>query len=256
LRAERIDHVVHLASVLDAGRDRAREFDIDVNGTRNVLRCCVDAGVGHVVVASSGAAYGYHADHPAWIDEDQPLRGNPEFAYSDHKRQIEQLLAEHRQRHPQLRQLILRPGTILGTTTDNLITSLFRAKRMLAIRGSDSPFVFAWDEDVVGAIEHGLRNDLAGIYNLAGDGALTVHEIAAILGKPVLALPASLVRAALWLGRRLGIGRYGPEQVDFLRYRPVLSNRRLKEQFGYRPQKTSEETFRFYVAHARARGAL
>jgi len=256
LRAERIDHVVHLASVLDAGRDRAREFDIDVNGTRNVLRCCLDAGVGHVTIASSGAAYGYHADHPAWIDEAQPLRGNPEFAYADHKRQIEELLVGHRQRHPQLRQLILRPGTILGAATDNLITGLFRAKRMLAIRGSDSPFVFVWDEDVVGAIEHGLRNDLVGIYNLAGDGALTVREIAAILGKPVLALPANGIRAALWLGRRFGIGRYGPEQVDFLRYRPVLSNRRLKEQFGYRPRKTSEETFRFYVAHARARGAL
>jgi len=256
LRAERIDHVVHLASVLDAGRDRAREFDIDVNGMRNVLRCCVDAGVAHLTVASSGAAYGYHADNPPWIDETQPLRGNAAFAYSDHKRRIEELLAAHRQQHPRLRQLVLRPGTILGAATDNLITALFRARRMLAIRGAESPFVFVWDEDVVGAIEHGLRNDLVGIYNLAGDGALTVREIAAILGKPVLALPAGLVRAALRLGRLAGIGRYGPEQVDFLRYRPVLSNRRLKEEFGYRPRKTSEETFRFYVEHARARGAL
>ncbi len=256
LRAERIDHVVHLASVLDAGRDRAREFDIDVNGTRNVLRCCIDAGIGHLTVASSGAAYGYHADNPAWIDEDQPLRGNPAFAYSDHKRRIEDLLAEHRQRHPQLRQLVLRPGTILGATTDNLITALFHAKWMLAIRGADSPFVFVWDEDVVGAIEHGLRNDLVGIYNLAGDGALPVREIAAILGKPVLTLPAGLVRAALRLARLAGIGRYGPEHVDFLRYRPVLSNRRLKDEFGYRPRKTSEETFRHYLEHARARGAL
>lgn len=256
LRAERIDHVVHLASVLDAGRDRDLEFDVDVNGTRNVLGCCLDAGVGHVTVTSSGAAYGYHADHPAWIDEDQPLRGNPGFAYADHKRRIEEMLTEHRQRHPQLRQLVLRPGTILGATTDNLITALFRARRMLAIRGADSRFVFIWDEDVVGAIEHGLRNDLAGIYNLAGDGALDVHEIAAILGKPVLELPASVVRSALWLGRLAGIGRYGPEQVDFLRYRPVLSNRRLKDEFGYHPRKTSEESFRFYVEHARARGAL
>ena len=76
------------------------------------------------------------------------------------------------------------------------------------------------------------------------------------LGKPVRTLPAGLVRAALWVARRLGIGRYGPEQVNFLRYRPVLSNRRLKEEFGYRPQKTSQETFRFYVEHARARGEL
>lgn len=253
---EAITHVVHLASVLDAGNDRAREFDIDVNGTRNVLDCCLSAGVGHITVTSSGAAYGYHADNPAWIDETQPLRGNPEFPYSDHKRRVEEMLAEYRETHPELRQLVLRPGTILGATTRNLITDLFRAKRMLAIRGSDSPFVFVWDEDVVAAIEHGLRGDRSGVYNMAGDGALTVAEIAAILGKPVRTLPAGLVKAALWVARRLGIGRYGPEQVNFLRYRPVLSNRRLKEEFGYRPRKTSEETFLFYAGHARARGEL
>lgn len=256
LAGERITHVVHLASVLEAGKDRARDYDIDVNGTRNVLECCVAAGVRHLTVTSSGAAYGYHADNPAWIDESDALRGNASFAYSDHKRQIETLLAEYRQRHPQLAQLIFRPGTILGANTDNLITNLFKAKRMIAVRGSDSPFVFIWDEDVVRAIELGLREDRTGIFNMAGDGALTVHEIAAILGKPVLNLPAWLIRAALWCARRLGVGRYGPEQVDFLRYRPVLSNRRLKEEFGYVPQKTSEGVFRFYVEHARARGEL
>ena len=256
LREEAITHVVHLASVLDAGNDRAREFDIDVNGTRNVLDCCLAAGVGHVTVTSSGAAYGYHADNPAWIGEDQPLRGNPEFAYSDHKRQVEEMLAEYRRNHPELHQLVLRPGTILGATTRNLITNLFRARRMLAIRGSASPFVFIWDEDVVSGIEHGLRHDKSGIYNMAGDGALTVHQIAAILGKKVRTLPAGLVKALLWCARKLGIGRYGPEQVNFLRYRPVLSNRRLKEEFGYRPRKTSEETFRFYVEQARKRGDL
>lgn len=256
LKEQAISHVVHLASVLDAGSDRAREFDIDVNGTKNVLDSCLKAGVGHITITSSGAAYGYHADNPDWIDESQPLRGNPEFAYSDHKRQIEEMLARYRIEHPQLRQLILRPGTILGATTQNLITNLFRKKRILAISGSASPFVFIWDQDIVAAIEHGLRGNKSGIYNMAGDGALPVSEIAAILGKKMRTLPVGLLRAVLRCGRFLRIGRYGPEQVDFLRYRPVLCNRRLKQEFGYQPQKTSEETFRFYVEHARQRGEL
>lgn len=256
LRDEGISHVVHLASVLDAGHDRAREFDIDVNGTRNVVDCCLAAGVGHLTVTSSGAAYGYHTDNPDWIDETDPLRGNPAFAYSDHKRQIEELLAETRISHPELRQLLFRPGTILGATTSNLITRLFTAKRILHIRGSNSPFVFIWDEDVAGGILHGLRHDLAGIYNMAGDGAVGIDRIAAILGKPQLLVSPGVLRAALWCGRALGLGRYGPEQVDFLRYRPVLSNRRLKQEFGYQPQKTSEEVFRFYAVHAHERGEL
>ncbi len=251
----RITHVIHLASILQASPDRQRDYDIDVNGTRNVLEACVAAKVKHITVTSSGAAYGYHPDNPAWIDEDDPLRGNPEFAYSDHKRQVEELLEKYRNEHPELQQLIFRPGTVLGAETRNQITSLFLAPRLLAIRGSDSPFVFIWDQDVIGAMEQGIREDKTGRYNMAGDGALTIQEIARKLDKPLLTLPASVVKAGLkvakWLGKPVG-----PEQINFLRYRPVLSNRRLKEEFGYRLQKTSAETFEYFIEQARKKGDL
>lgn len=246
LQREQITHVVHLASVLQASKDRARDFDIDVNGTRNVLECCVKAGVQHLTVTSSGAAYGYHADNPAWIDEQDALRGNTEFAYSDHKRQVEEMLADYRQRHPQLQQLIFRPGTVLGTDTRNQITNLFMAPRILALKGSDSPFVFIWDQDVIGAMEMGIREDKTGIFNMAGDGALTMQDIANRLNKPLLRLPVWLVKAGLQIAKWRGKPT-GPEQVNFLRYRPVLSNRRLKEEFGYPLAKTSAETFEFFV---------
>ena len=243
-----IQQVVHLAAVLDDSGDRARDFDIDVNGTRNVLDACVAAGVEQLVVTSSGAAYGYHPDNPAWLDEDDALRGNPEFPYSDHKRQVETLLAEYRQTHPALKQLVLRPGTVLGANTRNLITRLFEKPRLVAVAGSPSPFVFIWDQDVVAIIQKGVLEGKAGRYNLAGDGALSIHELGRLLDKPVVSVPAGLIRAALWIGNRLGLTNYTPAQVNFLRYRPVLDNRRLKEEFGYIPRKTSEQVFRFYMA--------
>ena len=246
LQAQQITHVVHLASILQASPDRARDYDIDVNGTRNVLECCIKAGVQHFTVTSSGAAYGYHADNPAWIDEQDALRGNTEFAYSDHKRLIEEMLADYRQQHPELQQLIFRPGTVLGTDTRNQITNLFMAPRILALKGSDSPFVFIWDQDVIGAMEMGIREDKTGIYNMAGDGALTMAEIAKRLNKPLLTLPVWLVKAGLQVAKWRGKPT-GPEQVNFLRYRPVLSNRRLKEEFGYPLAKTSAETFEYFV---------
>jgi UDP-glucose 4-epimerase len=243
-----IQQVVHLAAVLEDSGDRARDFDIDVNGTRNVLDACVAAGVEQLVVTSSGAAYGYHPDNPAWLDEDDALRGNPEFPYSDHKRQVENLLAEYRQKHPALKQLVLRPGTVLGANTRNLITRLFEKPRLVAVAGSPSPFVFIWDQDVVAIIQKGVLEGKAGRYNLAGDGALSIHELGRLLDKPVVSVPAGLIRAALWIGNRLGLTNYTPAQVNFLRYRPVLDNRRLKEEFGYIPRKTSEQVFRFYMA--------
>ena len=250
----RIDTVVHLASIVTPGKDSRREFeyDVDVNGTRNLLQACVRHGVRRIVVSSSGAAYGYHADNAAWLTEDMPLRGNEVFAYSHHKRLVEEMLAQYRQSHPALAQVVLRIGTILGPTVHNQITDLFEKPRLLAIRGADSPFVFIWDQDVVAIILRAVADGPPGIYNVAGDGALTIHEIAHRLGKRCVQLPAWLLRTALAMLKPLGLTQYGPEQLRFLQYRPVLDNRRLKEEFGFWPRKTSAEVFDFWWAARRA----
>jgi UDP-glucose 4-epimerase len=245
----KVDVVVHLASIVTPGKDSNRQFEysVDVEGTENVLIACTTTGVKKIVVSSSGAAYGYHADNPAWLTEDCPLRGNQAFAYSWHKRLVEEMLARWRTEHPELQQVVFRIGTILGETVRNQITDLFEKPRLLAIRGSDSPFVFIWDQDVVGCLLRAIESDKAGIYNVAGDGALTIHEIAAKQGKRCLVLPPGLLRLALRVLKALGLSQYGPEQLDFLRYRPVLDNTRLKTDFGYVPQLTSAQVFDLYL---------
>jgi UDP-glucose 4-epimerase len=242
-----ITHVVHLASLLQTTGDRDRDFKIDVGGTQNVLDACIAAGVDHITLTSSGAAYGYHKDNPAWLSESDAIRGNYVFTYSWNKRKVEEMLAEYQRKHPGLKQLILRPGTVLGAQTRNLITNLFMKKRIMAIQGSDSPFVFIWDQDVAAIIAKGVVETKEGIFNLAGTGALTISTIAAKLNKPLLVLPAWLVKTALFVGQKIGATQYGPEQIDFLRYRPVLDNSALIKKFGYLPEKTSEEVFDLFV---------
>lgn len=255
-RRHGIDLVVHLAAIVTPGRDsnRALEYQVDVVGTQNVLGACLSAGVRKLVYTSSGAAYGYHPDNPAWLDENAPLRGNPEFAYSHHKRLIEEMLARARTEHPELLQLVFRPGVILGPGVRNQISDLFDGRFVLGLAGTQSPFVIVWVEDVADAILRGIHQGGAGIYNLAGDGTLTLREMAKILGKPYLPLPPALVAAALWILHRLRLSQYGPEQVGFLRHRPVLSNRRLVEEFGYRPRLGTREAFERFAA-ARHLGA-
>lgn len=248
LREHRIDTVVHLAAIVDPGRDVDLEYRVDVTGSANVLAACVEAGVTRIVVSSSGAAYGYHPDNPEEIDEDQPLRGNDAFPYSRHKRLVEEMLAEHRATHPALEQVVFRIGTILGPTVRNQITALWDGRRVLRIAGSDSPFVFVWVDDVAAAMVRAATGGPAGVFNVAGDGRLTVPEIADRLGKPQLVIPAWALTAGLRMGRMLRLTEHGPEKVPFLRYRPVLSNRRLKESFGYSPRRTSREAFEEYLA--------
>ncbi|MCV2888421.1 SDR family oxidoreductase [Ruegeria aquimaris] len=239
----RPDVVIHLASIVTPGVAREVAHRVDVGGTRAVLEACLAHGVRRLVVTSSGAAYGYHADNPVPLRESDPLRGNPEFAYADHKRQVEEMLAEARQTAPQLEQVVLRVGTVLGAGTENQITALFRKPRLLAVLGSESPFVFIWTRDLARILARAAGEGPAGIYNVAGDGAMGVSDLARALGKPVLRLPALALKAALAVARPLGLSRYGPEQVRFLQYRPVLANDALKQVFGYVPELTSAEVF-------------
>ncbi len=53
LVSERPDAIVHLAFVLNPIRDEHAMYDIDVNGTANVLEAAARAGISHLLVASS-----------------------------------------------------------------------------------------------------------------------------------------------------------------------------------------------------------
>lgn len=247
LREHRIDTVVHLAAIVNPGRDVDLEYRVDVTGSANVLAACVESGVRRIVVSSSGAAYGYHRDNPEWINEDQPLRGNDTFPYSRHKRLVEEMLAECRAEHPELEQVVFRIGTILGPTVQNQITALWDGRRVLRIAGADSPFVFVWVDDVAAAMVRAATEGPPGIFNVAGDGRMTVPEIAARIGKPLLVVPAWGLAAALGIGRMLRLTEHGPEKVPFLRYRPVLDNARLKSDFGFTPTRTSRDAFEEYL---------
>lgn len=99
---ERPQVVVHLASVVTPpkGSNRALEYAVDVTGTQNVLNACLQNGVRRLIVTSSGAAYGYHPRNIHPLTEDIPPDGNPEFAYSHHKKLVEDMLARARTDHP------------------------------------------------------------------------------------------------------------------------------------------------------------
>lgn len=245
LAAHPVDAIIHLAAIIDPPRNAPEDFawQVDVIGTRNILDVARAHAIHHFITTSSGAAYGYHPDNPQSLDEDAPLRGNAVFAYSHHKRVIEHLLADWRREWPALRQLVLRPGTVLGATTRNRITKLFSGHIIMGLREAASPFVFVHDDDLVTCILHGLDDpDLQGVFNVAGRGTMGIADIAKALGRPYVAVPRRLVRAALAVRKRFQPSGDGPEQALFLEHRPVLDGRALEAAFGI-VLKSTHETF-------------
>jgi UDP-glucose 4-epimerase len=93
----------------------------------------------------------------------------------------------------------------------------------------------------VHALEHAVRNDLRGAYNVAADGVLALTEVAGLLGKryaPVL--PPWGTGLAAGVLRRLGL-KIPPELQKQLRFGRGVDNRRYKAA-GFRYGYTSRET--------------
>jgi UDP-glucose 4-epimerase len=244
--------VVHLASVVAAGGDPERDFAIDVLGTKNVLEASLAAGAKHIVVTSSGAAYGYHADNPVPLRESDALRGNEDFPYARHKRLVEEMLGEWRTKYPQLKQTVFRPCTVLGPGTSNQITAIFSRPVVVGLSGTATPFSLISELDVVEALAKAVNETRDGVYNLAGDGTLSLREIADLLGKKFLPLPPALLKAVLWIMNKLRMTSLGPAHVKFIQYRPVLANDRLKADFGYTPRFDARAVFDRYLESLRS----
>jgi UDP-glucose 4-epimerase len=246
------DIVVHLASVVAAGGHPDRDYAIDVLGTKNVLDAARAARARQIVVTSSGAAYGYHADNDVPLTENSPLRGNEDFPYSRHKRLVEEMLAEARTQHPELTQTVFRPCTVLGPGTKNQITAIFERPVIVGLTGSTTPFSLIAETDVVAALVKAVVEERAGVFNLAGDGTLSLREIAELLQKRYLPIPPWLLRTVLWALNKLRLTALRPEHVKFIQFRPVLANEKLKKAFGYEPRLNALEVFKRYLANKAA----
>jgi UDP-glucose 4-epimerase len=249
VKAVKPDVIIHLASIIQLPESMTTEdaHDIDVKATERLLQVSVKVGVKKIVLTSSGAAYGYWKDNADWLTEDMPVRGNDDYFYSSHKRQVEEIMARYRSEYPELSQVVLRPGTVLGPDFKNPITNMFDQKIISGIAGCDSPFVIIWVDDLVEYIIESAMTDIEGVFNVAGDGTLSLKNIAKRLNKFYLPIPSAFLRFALGILKPLGLSQYGPEQVKFIEFRPVLANDKIKSAFNHQPSKTTKQAFESFL---------
>ena len=98
-------------------------YDINVNGTLNILKACKDLGIKHLIVASSGTAYGAWPDNPYPIKESDPIRVFPiKFNYAHHKGIIEKQICDFADNNPDILVNIVRPSIVYGPNTENYLS--------------------------------------------------------------------------------------------------------------------------------------
>jgi UDP-glucose 4-epimerase len=256
LEAERPDAVVHLAFVLNPIRDEHKMYDIDVNGTQNVLEAATAAGVEQLLVASSTTAYGAFPDNPVPLTEEHPVRGLPGYEYARDKTEIDRLCQLWAAQHPDRVMTIVRPTIVFGPNVDNyIIRSWSNSPFFPLLDGRDPDWQFVHEDDVVDAMSRLLVQRRAGIFNLTADGTIKLSEAARLAGLKTRALSARMYRRiakAAW-ALHLPNVEAPAGQIDFMLYPWIASNEKIKAELDWTPRYTSRETFEVTM---RAKGML
>lgn len=245
-----VDTVVHLAYILDPTRDPDFEYDVDVNGTRNVLAACEAMGVGKLVVASSDTAYGLYEDTPDYLPEDAPLRGTAGFAYSENKAKVEALVAEFAERVPDCAVVVLRPCIVMGPNADNVLGRTLLQPVLFSVRGYDPIMQLIHEDDVAEAFYLALVKEARGAFNVAADGGLRYSQIAQVMGKPVVALPVKLAYTLVESLFRLHLLGFGRSQLDYIRYPLSIDADKIQQELDFKPHYTTRQALEaFRDAH-------
>jgi UDP-glucose 4-epimerase len=251
---ERPDCVVHLAYLLNPIHDEAAMYDVDVNGTQNVLEAASAAGVGQVLVTSSTTAYGAFADNPVPLTEADPVRGAPDFSYARDKAESDRLCQLWALEHAERVMTIVRPCIVFGPDVDNYIVRLWLRQPFRADFGMpDQPMQFVHVDDVAEALILLLEGRHGGVFNVAADGYLSVVDASDLIGLKPRRVPYKLFKrlaAGLW---RAHVTEAPAGQLEFVIHPWVASNEKLKKTTGWTPRWTSREVFELTM---KAKGKL
>jgi UDP-glucose 4-epimerase len=254
LEEHKPDCLVHLAFLLNPIHDEATMYDVDVNGTQNVLEAASQAGIGHVLVTSSTTAYGAFADNPVPLAEDDPVRGAPDFSYARDKAECDRLCQLWALQHPERTMTIVRPCIVFGEEVDNYIVRLWLKNPFRADFGlGDPPLQFVYVEDLVDALIALLEGKHAGAYNVAADGYITIADASDMIGLKARRVPYKAYKRFAGLLWKLRVSEAPAGQLEFAIHPWVASNQKLKETTGWAPRLTSREVFELTM---RAKGKL
>ncbi|MEN8143513.1 MAG: NAD-dependent epimerase/dehydratase family protein [Gemmatimonadota bacterium] len=256
--AEGCEIVVHSAARLGSRMSWDESRVANEDGTRNVVRESVRAGVSRFVHVSTVSVYGHppdHASHPIGEESPVDLAVPSEFRYERSKRLAELVVREVSPEH--MSWTIVRPAIIVGERdrlfTPRLVAAARRMWIVLPDGGRHSlPVVYAGSV-ALACLLAATRPEAAGqTYNVADDGPLTLRrmlEMASPAGQTlrVISVPGGLFWRGFAAVRAVSRLIPGPglpvneRNVWFIANDNPFASERIRSLPGWNPTISAQE---------------
>lgn len=243
------DVVVHLAWLLMPAHDPDEMRRVNITGSRRVFDAVLSEGVPVLVHASSVGAYAPGPDDRR-VDESHPHTGISTSVYSRHKAEVEEMLDELEEQHPERRVVRLRPGIVLQAQAASELARYFLGpfvpqtlvRRALlpivpSVPGLALQAVHA--QDMATAYVLAVTKPVVGAFNIAAEPVLDPPTLARLLGAATLPVPRRLVRGLVDLTWRLHLQPTDPGWVDLGTLGPLMDTTRARRELGWLPRHSA-----------------
>jgi nucleoside-diphosphate-sugar epimerase len=244
---QRVDVLVHLALSVSPDVDRAKQRVANLRSAQVALTAAAATGVRHVILLSSARVFGANPDNKIPLDEDAPLRAQPEMSVLGDLLEIERLAQRAERAYPQTSVTVLRPALLVGPGLDHAASGLLDGPRLLAVRGGRPHWQFCHVDDLAAAVETVLSQGLTGPLTVASEGWLEQADVEKALGRRRVELPAAVAFSTAARLHAIGITSGPASELAFLMHPWVVGSQRLRAA-GWLPTHTNAEALASWAA--------
>lgn len=243
-REHQFENVLHLGRLghSPAMGNIHKRIDINLIGTNTILDLAQKFHTKKVVILSSHHVYGAFADNPMFLKEDAPLRASFKYAELRDVVEMDQMCTNWMWKYQnEIQTVVLRPSNIIGPQIKNSITQYLKTPYAPLPIDFNPMFQFIHEFDMANMIVKALEELETGIYNVAGEDVITLHEAAEIIGVKKIKVPIIAVEQ---LARFMTpIWKFPMYLIDYIKFPATLDNSELKNKLG-------SDSFRFTAKEA------
>ena len=239
---EDVDTVVHMSVIATPGSAGGRNTmkELNVIGTMQLLAACQKAPrVTDLIVKSTTTVYGASNRDPAMFTEDMQPRRAPRAGYAKDVAEIEGYVRGFARRRSDCRVTMLRCANVIGPHVTSPLTSYFRLPVIPTVFGYDARLQFLHESDLMAVLQHAVATDVAGTFNVAGDGLIMLSQAVRRLQRPSVPMPGFAVGSLGSVLRSARLADFSPEQQNLLTYGRGVDTTLMRERLRFEPKFTS-----------------
>ena len=242
-RTQKIDALIHMATVTHFTTSMEERYRINLGGTRALFDHCAAYGVKHAVFVGRHTVYGAAPDAPLYRTEAEPPLAAATFPELADLVAADLFAASAIWRCPKMKTAVLRLVYTLGPTRRGTLASFLSGTRVPLVMGFDPLFQFMHERDAAKAIVMALENKVEGVYNVAGPSPVPLSLLCKATGRKAVPVPESLYH---WALGRFGFPRLPRGAISHIKHPIVIDHSSFVEATGFSPDFDEVQTMEVF----------